>query len=295
MHDGEGLRTVVFLKGCALSCQWCSTPESQRSGTERGYHAEKCVLCGECVRICPGDALALEGDQIKYKEEHCKKCFCCVDICLEDAVCSYGQQMSVDQVFAEVVKDEVFYFHSEGGVTISGGECLLQADFVADILQLCRSHAIHTAIETSLHGPWQSIVKILPYLSTIYIDLKHPENREHRKLTGVGNALILSNLKRLETERADLPIHIRIPLIPGVNDSDDSLKQAATVIAQYQNVADVELLPYHRLGVVTYSKLQRQYGLCDVQAPTTEYVAQRCDFFRSCIDGIQVTAPSRTS
>ncbi len=275
IHDGEGLRTVVFLKGCPLNCIWCSTPESQNREKQRGYSQESCSSCGECVGTCPVNALAMMDGKIKHNEELCTGCFSCVDNCPSDAVTGYGQIMSVSQVVQEIAKDEVFFFHSGGGVTISGGECLQQSDFTAAILQKCKLYGIDTAVETSLYAPWKNVMKIISYLSDIYVDLKHPDGTEHSKITGVDNTLILKNLRKLDQTDLALKVHLRIPLIPGVNDSDEALRRTAAIARELKKVHSIEILPYHRLGVATYERLQRRYGLKTLQTPTKEYVENR--------------------
>jgi len=228
IHDGQGLRVVLFLKGCPLSCKWCSTPESQNPTAEKGY----------------------------------------------------GFSISVDRAVDEICKDEIFFFHSGGGVTISGGECLLQPDFVAGVLEGCRQRGIDTAIDTSLFAPWPNLEKILPFLDSIYVDLKHPDGRMHKKLVGVDNNLILANLKKLDKSRRIFNIHLRIPLIPGLNDDDETLLEILSIAASIRKLKEIEILPYHRLGVGTYAKLGRKYELEDVATPSREYIIQRTEFLR---------------
>ncbi len=228
IHDGQGLRVVLFLKGCSLSCKWCSTPESQQAVVEKGY----------------------------------------------------GRIMSVDEVVAEICKDEIFFFHSGGGVTISGGECLLQPDFVAGVLGECCRRGIDTAIETSLFAPWQNVEKILPFLNVIYVDLKHSDDKIHKKLVGADNNLILANLKKLDQSDLPFKIHLRIPLIPGINDADDVLLATCSIAASLKKLVEIELLPYHRLGVGTYTKLDRIYELEDLATPSKEYINERTEFLK---------------
>ena len=228
IHDGQGLRVVVFLKGCSLSCQWCSTPESQQPFIEK----------------------------------------------------EYGQILTVDQLVEEISKDEIFFFHSGGGVTVSGGECPLQCDFVAAVLEKCCRRGINTAIETSLFAPWKSVQKILPFLNSAYVDLKHPDGRMHQKFTGADNSLILNNLKKLDQSALPFDIHLRIPLIPGINDADDTLLAVLTISATIRKLKEIEILPYHRLGVETYKKLGRSYELQQLSVPSWEYIVERAEFLR---------------
>lgn len=288
IHDGAGLRTVVFLKGCPLSCIWCSTPESQKSFHERGYISSRCRGCGGCVEVCPVDALALQADKIIHKPNLCQHCLACVDICTADAVTSYGRRMHISEVMAEIAKDEVFYFHSGGGVTISGGECLQQSDFTAEILRRCAHLGIDSTVETSLHAPWKSVEKIVSHLSCIYVDLKHPDPKKHKHLTGVDNHLILTNLTKLDNLTQPLEIQLRIPLIPGINDSEDSMQQAAEIANRLNRVSRIEILPYHRLGMTTYDTLQRGYSLPDLQTPNAQYVEEKRVLLQKFLKKVEV-------
>jgi len=236
IHDGPGLRVVLFLKGCPLSCKWCSTPESQYEGIEKGY----------------------------------------------------GRILTVSQAVNEICKDEIFFFHSGGGVTISGGECLLQADFVAAILEACRRRGIDTAIETSLWSPWQSVEKILPFLNRIYVDLKHPDGRMHKNLVGVDNKCILTNLKKIDSSSLSIDIYLRIPLIPGLNDSDEILLKMLSIAGSIKKLKEIEVLPYHRLGVGTYAKLGRPYELEDLASPSKDYIIERAEFVRGHAPNVSV-------
>lgn len=280
IHDGEGLRTVLFLKGCPLSCLWCSTPESQKSFPERGRFFERCVACGVCINNCRFQALSLVNNSVVVDESLCQNCFDCVSVCPQDALRGYGQKMTVGQALLEICKDEIFFFHSGGGVTLSGGECLLQPDFAAGILRGCKLQNINTAVETSLYAPWQHVEKILAYADTLFVDIKHFDSAEHKRYVGVGNELILQNLARLDSTKFDFKLQLRIPLIPGVNDSDETLSGILSLAAILKKVDTIEILPYHRLGVGTYSQLGRTYHLKEIPSPTSDYISERLEFLR---------------
>lgn len=217
IHDGDGLRTVVFVKGCPLRCQWCSTPESQSI---------------ECMM-------------------------------------DYGYDATPESIMKIIRKDEIFYFQSGGGVTISGGEVLLQSDFVRDILEACQDEGINTAIESSLYGPYEALEKLLPYLNTVFVDFKLADEEEHRKYTGVSNETIKENIRRMEAEFSG-DIHVRIPSIPTVNMTEENMRLTADFFRPMKNINDIELLPYHKLGVDTYRKLGKKYELEGVKTPDHE-------------------------
>lgn len=225
IYDGQGLRTVVFFKGCPLRCAWCSTPESQNPLPEQGENY------------------------------------------------SYGREMTVEQVMAEISKDEIFFFHSGGGVTLSGGEPLCQADFAAEILRQSQRLGVDTAMESSLCLPWNELAKVLPHLNTLYADIKLMDGARHRRYCGADNSLILSNLRWLAAWEWPLKLIIRMPLIPTINDDEQNLYALAQFCRELKRVEQVELLPYHRLGVHTYAELGREYTLSDIKTPSAAYMA----------------------
>ena len=281
IHDGAGLRTVVFLKGCPLRCLWCSTPESQRAQPEIGYAADRCRRCGLCVSLCPEGALRWDdrGQGLVIDRKACVGCFTCVRRCPAQALKSYGSLMTVDEVIGEIEKDAVFYFHSGGGVTLSGGEPLDQAPFVAALLRECRNHGIHRALETSFFGPWEKIEPLLPLLNLIHTDLKHPFAEGHRRMTGVDNRLILENIARADSSSHAFDLVLRIPLIPGINDSDEAMKASADFARRLKKLKEVEFLAYHRLGIDTYDLLGRAYPLREIQRPDRDFMLAKARLF----------------
>lgn len=288
IHDGEGLRTVVFMKGCPLKCQWCSTPESHNISIEKGYMENKCIGCGICVESCPEGALSLLNSKISISKEKCKTNLICYDKCPYNAWKKYGSIMSVGDLVKEITKDEIFFFHSDGGVTLSGGEPLLQPDFVARVLKHCKRKGIHTAIETSLFAPFNNIKEVLPYLDVLYVDIKHMDNFKHKKYTGVDNTLILDNILKIDSIDLPLEIYVRIPLIPTVNDSESNLLMTLEFCKSLTKLKEIELLPYHRLGIETYKSLGLEYKLSEIDVPTSEEILERTQFMVSKSNGIKV-------
>ena len=239
--DGPGIRTTVFFKGCNLRCKWCHNPESQSFEKQMMFYKDKCTGCGKCHEVCPN---------------HLKKCdFCgkCELYCPAEARKICGREYTSDEVLAEVIKDKAFYDNSGGGVTFSGGECMLQLDFLCEILEKCKSAGIHTAVDTAGNVPWESFEKILPFTDLFLYDIKAFGAELHRKGTGVSNELILENLKNL-SGRAD--IIVRIPVIGGYNDNDEEIRQIADFLKQIK-IIKAELLPYHAMGEHKYTALGR--------------------------------------
>lgn len=282
MYDGAGLRTVVFLKGCPLQCLWCSTPESQSPRTQVGYNREKCTLCGLCVAACTAKARRPEAEDARITRDgnRCTGCLTCVRTCPNSAVKGYGMYMTVRDVLREIEKDEVFYFHSGGGVTISGGEPLEQARFVEELLRGCQTLGIHRAMETSFFSPWKKIERILPYLSLLYVDLKHTDPAVHRRVTGVDNDIIMDNIRHAALSPYDFEMVVRIPVIPEINDADPTLENAARFIKSLDRVESVELLAYHRLGTETYRNLEMEYKLPDLASPSQDLMLKKARLIR---------------
>ncbi len=263
ISDGEGMRTVVFFKGCPLRCAWCSTPESHLSCREVYYKKERCVGCGRCAAVCPRGALSVSSETGFILRDHdkCVNCFACADACLYGAMRIYGKEMTLRQVMREIEKDQVFYFHSGGGVTLSGGDVLLQTDFAEALLKECVDSAIDTAAELDLFGPWDNVRRIVPLLSHFFVDLKLMDPESHRIWTGRSNETILDNLIRADKICVPGAIRIRVPLIRGINDDRENLLKTAEFCAGLKNVSAMEFLPYHRLGIHAYEQLQRPCAL----------------------------------
>ena len=239
--DGPGIRTTVFFKGCNLRCRWCHNPESQSFEKQMMFYKDKCTGCGKCREVCPNHL------------QSCDFCGKCELYCPAEARKICGREYTPAEVLAEVIKDKAFYENSGGGVTFSGGECMLQLDFLCEILEKCKSAGIHTAVDTAGNVPWKSFEKILPFTDLFLYDIKAFGAELHRKGTGVSNELILENLKNL-SGRSD--IIIRIPVIGGYNDNDEEIRQIADFLKQIK-IIKVELLPYHAMGEHKYTALGR--------------------------------------
>jgi len=256
VHDGPGIRTLVFFKGCPLACLWCSNPESQRFDPELLFDPTRCLACGGCVEVCPHGAVWRTGERLAYDRGRCPACGACADVCPAEARTVAGRRVAAQDVVAEVLKDAPFYANSGGGVTLGGGEPLAQSDFAREILERCRLNGVHTAIETCGHVPWGVLESILPWTDLFLYDLKHVDAETHRAQTGGDIALILSNLERLVG--AGAKAIVRVPVIPGFNDTAEDIRAIAEQVARL-GIGELHLLPYHRLGQNKYLLAGRRY------------------------------------
>jgi pyruvate formate lyase activating enzyme len=262
IHDGPGIRTVLFLKGCPLKCLWCSTVDSQHAWPEMEYFIDKCTVCGKCVDICPNNAIYKVDDvRIITDRQRCNNCGKCIEICSTGARKMAGKDMTVDQVMKEIEKDSLFFSNSGGGITLSGGEPTMQPDFSIEILKACKKYGINTAIETCGHTNWEILHKILKYTDFVYMDIKHSSSEKHKMLTLKRNALILHNIRKAASKFPDKPLTIRIPIIPGYNDSEKNISETAKFVCRLDGQHKIELLPYHKLGIHKYAALSRDYSL----------------------------------
>ena len=259
--DGPGIRTTVFLKGCNLRCAWCHNPESQSFKPQMMYYQDKCTGCGKCRQVC--------------KNETCTLCGRCTFFCPVDARKVSGKEYTVDEVFAEVIKDKPFYDNSDGGVTFSGGECMLQIDFLVEMLKKCKENGIHTAVDTAGHIPFASFEKVLPYTDLFLYDVKIFDPDKHKEYVGVSNEQILGNLKKLLTIGARL--WIRIPIMKDINDSVEEMQKIRAFFEENGMPEKVELLPYHSMGENKYSAIGKEVK--KFQVPDEERLKQLKEIF----------------
>jgi pyruvate formate lyase activating enzyme len=284
IHDGPGIRTTVFLKGCPLSCWWCHNPESQARARELVFHENRCIHCGTCEAICLQQAISSNGDVMVTDGERCTLCGDCVEVCYAEAREIVGQEMTVAQVMAEIERDIVFYDESGGGVTFSGGEPLLQRDFLLALLRACQEKEIHTALDTCGFARWETLDSMRGYVDLFLYDLKLMDDARHRKFTGVSNQVILQNLQALSRRGHD--IVLRVPIIPGINDDDENIHQLSAFAAALPHLNRIDILPYHQTGAEKYHRLNKAYGLSEVRPPSEGRIIEIVEMIRGF--GLQV-------
>ena len=246
MHDGPGLRTTVFFKGCPLRCLWCHNPETYRFGQEVRYDKESCMFCGSCLKACPAGALSANGDEMAYDPQKCRRCFQCVNACPTGAMAVAGMRMTVEQILTEALRDKSIYQRSGGGVTLSGGECTSQPEAVEAILDGLHAEGVHAALDTCGQCAPDVFRRLAAKADIILFDLKHADPQKHKELTGRDNTLILSNLHLLEEMGAK--VEIRIPFVPTLNDDEENLRATAEIIRPLKCITRTVLLGYHPLG-----------------------------------------------
>ena len=272
IHDGPGIRTVIFLKGCTLHCKWCANPEGINNKPQLFYIRSRCAHCGKCTEKAPNNSIKLKPDgelDIDFKTINAISDFDWLNVCPTGALCVKGEEMSVEDVLKIVMRDEVYYRRSSGGITISGGEPLLQADFTLELLKETKKRQISTAVETSGNVPWESIEKVKPYVDVFMYDIKAADSITHTKCTGKSNEIIIDNLHRLINSGEN--VFVRTPLIPGFNDSVESINEILSVLKK-ANVKNYSILPFHQYGSSKYKSIGESHDLEGYQIHPDAYV-----------------------
>lgn len=272
VNDGYGIRTIVFLLGCTLHCKWCQNPETLISKPALMFTADRCKGCNRCREVCPtGGPQITESGALAIDRSQCINCFQCVEACPYEAIKLSGSEMTVDQVLKEVMKDKVFYKNTGGGLTVSGGEPLMQIGFTAELLKRVKQEGIGTCIETAGNVPWKNFEKVLPYTDLFLYDVKFDDAGLHREWTGCDNSLIQENLEKLVM--TDKEIIVRIPLIPDVNDGQE-FKRIIDRIAEMKRIKEIHILPFHQLGSSKYNQMGMEYTMGDCREDNDEMVRE---------------------
>ena len=285
IHDGPGIRTTVFFKGCPLACQWCHNPESQSYSKEIVIDLERCTGCGRCQSNCPEQAIEMMTGQLIGDSKVCVYCESCVDACYHNAREVIGKAYTVQELMTEIEKDRPFYEQSGGGVTLSGGEVMTHIDFVEELVKTCKKQGISVAIDTCGYAPQESFIRIAKYVDVFLYDLKCMDNALHQRYTGQNNDLILANLKLLSNCGAN--INLRLPLISGVNTEDRHIEQILDFIHNL-TIHSINLLPYHNLAARKYQKINKEYTGQTFSAPSDERLEGICRRFKEANYNIKI-------
>ncbi len=276
-EDGPGIRTTVFLKGCPLTCLWCANPESQQIRRQVAHNDALCDRCGRCAPACARQAISLTGSGIRIDRNLCDDCGDCVKVCGPRSLRMIGDDKTVDEVMEEILRDRHYYRSSQGGVTCSGGEPLTQAPFVAELFERCQDEGLHTTLDTTGHGSARALSEVLKHTNLVLFDLKVMDDALHRKTTGITNRQILRNARLVSGSSAQMII--RVPLIPGVSDTDGNLTAIARFVKELRPGIVVNVLPYHRFGMNKYAMLDQPYPMNDAQPLEHDRVAQTVEMF----------------
>lgn len=294
VHDGPGIRTEVFLKGCNFRCKWCSNPESFNVNQEVGLYEARCIgisKCGYCINSCTKDALIVKNDKIVgINKDNCTQCLKCAEVCPSNALQFWGKKMNVQEVMDNILPDKNIYKKSGGGVTFSGGEALVQWEFVLEILKQCKKENIHTCVESALHCNPKIIDEILPYTDLFISDIKHMDNDKHIKYTGLDNKLTLKNIKKIID--SNKPIIVRIPVVPEHNDNKENIDKTIHFILNDLNnkISQVQLLRYRRLGEEKYKSLSLEYPMADLEYPNVDDFEEKLENYAQLMKSFGIPA-----
>ena len=280
IHDGPGIRTNVFVKGCPLKCIWCANPESQASIPQIMVREDKCLGCGKCVQICTHKAISITNGKAVTDRKVCTGCGECETVCVPKARELMGYKISAGEAFDIVAKEKIFY-GNEGGLTVTGGEALAQPEFTLALLKLCKSAGISTAIETCGHVKWDTVKKVLAFCDTVLYDMKQTDTVKHKEYTGFGNELILDNLKKINDE-LDCDIWVRVPTIPGYNADEENIRNVGEFVSNsITRCKHVDLLPFHNMGESKAEQLGRSLDGFKSETPTDEHMESLKEIIRS--------------
>jgi pyruvate formate lyase activating enzyme len=269
VHDGPGIRTIVFLKGCPLRCKWCANPESNNEDPDLLYYPNKCIGCGKCIDTCDEGAIKTVEGMVRFDRERCKQCLKCARQCFAGARKVFGKSMSVEEVLKDVEQDIIFYECSGGGLTFSGGEPLLWPNFIAELGGVMKARGVHNAIETCGYFPAKHFAATKHVIDLVLFDIKIIDDEAHKMYCGASNKTVLENFKAIVS--SSMPVVVRMPIVPGINDSDSTLNATCDFLLPYKNaMKQIHLLPYHNLGVAKFDAMGRPYMLPDTEAPTAE-------------------------
>jgi len=285
IQDGPGIRTTIFLKGCPLKCKWCSNPESQNPYPEIMVRRARCNGCGKCLDVCDCGAITVDEGGLRVDRSTCDLCMKCVDVCPTDAIEITGKNITLEEAIEECSKDELFYRNSGGGVTLSGGEPLDQPEFALNLLKECKERSLSTALDTCGYASWEVLDRVLEYTDLVLFDIKHLDAEIHRKGTGLGNQLILENLRRI-VDAGRTRVWLRVPIIPNYNDSEQYIERLARAITKMP-AEKISLLAYHEWGKPKYEFLGRDYPLDGSVPPSEDRLRTLQDIMQS--KGLQVT------
>jgi pyruvate formate lyase activating enzyme len=285
IHDGPGIRTTVFFKGCPLACSWCHNPEGMAATTQRIYRPERCIGCDECIQICPQKAIRRTAEGMIADPSKCELCRACADHCPAEAVEFVGRQVTVAEVIGQIEKDVAFYDASKGGVTFSGGEPLMQPEFLLELLGACGDLDLHRTVDTTGYADETLLLKVARKTDLFLYDLKLMDAEEHLKYTGVSNERILANLARLVQN--DARIQVRVPVIPGINSDAENIDKTAEFLNSIRGIEQVSLLPFHNSARAKYGRLGMQWTSSHIQPPAAELLQSIAARLKKC--GLKIT------